>query len=92
MTTSQSDQEFDDLLDQLCKGLLSDPEWQRLVELLGQSETHRQRYLNYIELHASLWSGGAVRPALAFATSNGRNSAEASRYSRPRPSSVSWAR
>ena len=66
MTTSQSDQEFDDLLDQLCEGLLSDPEWQRLVELLGQSETHRQRYLNYIELHASLWSGGAVRPALSL--------------------------
>jgi hypothetical protein len=62
MTMPQPDREFDDLLDQLCEDLLSDQGWQRLLELLGQSDSNRRRYLDYMELHASLWSGGALRP------------------------------
>lgn len=66
MSTPQSDQEFDDLLNQLCEEQLSERGWQRLGELLGQSQVHRRRYLDYLELHASLWSGGAGKPPVSL--------------------------
>jgi hypothetical protein len=66
MTKPQNEQEFDDLLNQLCEEQLSERGWQRLVELLGQSGDHRRRYLDYVELHASLWSGGVARPSLSL--------------------------
>ncbi len=71
-TTPPSEREFDELLDQLCEERISEEDWQRLVELLGGhhvlrvGEAHRRRYLDYIELHAALWSGGAARPHVSL--------------------------
>jgi hypothetical protein len=61
MTMPEHDREFDILLDRLCEDLLSDQEWQQIVDLLTHSESCRRRYLDYMELHATLWSGVAVR-------------------------------
>jgi hypothetical protein len=52
---SASAREFDALLEKMCEQQLTDLEQQRLEDFLRLGETWQQRYLSYVNLHATLW-------------------------------------
>jgi hypothetical protein len=56
--------DFDLLLEKLCEDQLDDSERARLEEYLRRGEPWRQRYLSYVDLHATLWLIGSDPTAL----------------------------
>jgi hypothetical protein len=49
--------EFEALLEELCEDTLEAEDVERLNEFLDSGDEYRRRYLEYMELHAALWSG-----------------------------------
>ncbi len=49
--------EFEALLEGVCEDTLEAEGIERLNELMDSGEEYRRRYLEYMELHAALWSG-----------------------------------